>query len=78
MLKDNIAKIPIFKHFDPDCPPVIVVYASKRAVSANLVQEHDETYWPVTLTSPTLKLNEIDYRMVIKAFRALLCILHIG
>ena len=29
MLKDKIAKTPILKHFDPDRPPVIVVYASK-------------------------------------------------
>ena len=41
MLKDKIAKTPILKHFDPDRPPVIVVYASKWAVSAALLQEHD-------------------------------------
>ena len=57
MLKDKIAKTPILKHFDPDRPPVIVVYASKWAVSAALLQEHDGVYWPVTFTNTTLKPN---------------------
>ena len=34
MLKAKIATTPILKHFDPDRIPVIVVYASKWAVSA--------------------------------------------
>uniref|UniRef100_A0AAV1V6X5 Uncharacterized protein n=1 Tax=Peronospora matthiolae TaxID=2874970 RepID=A0AAV1V6X5_9STRA len=38
-LKDKIAKTPIFEHFDPDRPPVIVVYTSKWAVSAALLQD---------------------------------------
>ena len=50
MLKDKIAKTPILKIFDPNRPPVIVVYASKWAVSAALLQEHDGVYWSVTLT----------------------------
>ena len=68
MLKDKIAKTSIFKHFDPDRPPVIVVYASKWAVSAALLQEHDGTYWFVTFRSRTLKPNEISYGMVEKRF----------
>ena len=68
MLKDKIAKTPILKHFDPDRHPVIVVYASKWAVSAALLQEHDVTYWFVTFTSRTLKPNEISYGMVEKRF----------
>lgn len=39
MLKDKIAKTPILKHFDPDRAPVIVLYASKWAVSAALLQK---------------------------------------
>ena len=54
MLKGKIAKTPIPKHFDPDRPPVIVVCASKWAVSAALLQEHDRTYCSVTFTSRTL------------------------
>ena len=50
MLKNKIAKTPILKQFDPNRPPVIVVYASKWAVSASLLQEYDGVYWPVTLT----------------------------
>ena len=68
MLKDKIAKTLIPKHFDPDRPPVIVVDASKWAVSAALLQEHDGTYWFVTFTSRTLKPNEISYGMVEKRF----------
>ena len=78
MLKDKIAKTPILKHFDPDRPPVIVVYASKWAVSAALLQEHDGVYWPVTFTSRKLKPNKIIYRMVEKEVLALLRILDIG
>ena len=62
MLKDKIAKTPMLKHFDPDRHPVIVVYASKWAVSAALLQEHDKIYWPVTFTSRTLKPKVINYR----------------
>ena len=68
MLKDKIAKTPLLKHFDPDCPPVIVVYASKWAVSAALLQGHDGKYWPVTLTSLKLKPNGINYGLAKKRF----------
>ena len=64
MSKDKIFKNSILKHFDPDRPPMIVVYGSKWAVSAALLQEHDGTYWPVTFTSRKLKSNEINYGMV--------------
>ena len=57
---------------------MIVVYPSKWAVSAALLQEHDGVYWPVTFTSRTLKPNEIKYGMVKKEVLALLRILDIG
>ncbi|POM58456.1 Reverse transcriptase [Phytophthora palmivora] len=41
--------------------PVVVVYASKWAIAAVLMQEHDGVYKPVTFTSRTLKPNEINY-----------------
>ena len=66
MLNAKIATTPILKHFDPDRLPVIVVYASKWAVSASLLQEYDGIYWPVTFTSRTLKPNEVNYGMVEK------------
>ena len=78
MLKDKIAKTPILKHFDPDRIPVIVVYASKWAVSAALLQEHDGVYWPVTFSSRTLKPNEVNYGMVEKEVLALLRMLDVG
>ena len=68
MLKDKIAKTSILKHFDPYRPPVIVVYTSKWAVSAALLQEHDGTYWFVTFTSRMLTPNEISYGIVEKRF----------
>ena len=39
--KQKIATTPILKHYGPDRPPVIVVYASKWAVSAALLQKHE-------------------------------------
>ena len=78
MLKNKIAKTPILKQFGPDCPPEIVVYARKWAVSAALLQEHDGVYWPVMFTSRTLKPNEINYGRVKKKVLALLRILDIG
>ena len=78
VLMNNIAKTPVLKHFDPDRPLMIVVYASKKAVSAALLQEHDGTYWPVPCTSRTLRPNEINYGIVEKEVLALLRILYIG
>ena len=77
MLNDKIDKTPILIHFDPDRSRVIVVYNSKWAVSAALLQEHDEIYWPVTLTSQTLNTNETNYGMVEKDVLAMLRILDI-
>ena len=41
-LQAKVALTPILKHFDPDWTPVIVVHASKWAVSAALLQVHDQ------------------------------------
>uniref|UniRef100_M4BGF5 Reverse transcriptase/retrotransposon-derived protein RNase H-like domain-containing protein n=1 Tax=Hyaloperonospora arabidopsidis (strain Emoy2) TaxID=559515 RepID=M4BGF5_HYAAE len=41
MLKAKVARTPVLRHFDPDRRSVIVAYASKWAVSAALLQEHD-------------------------------------
>ena len=66
MLKAKTATTPILKHIDPDLIPVIVVYASKWAVSASLLQEYDGVYWTVTFVSRILKPNEINYGMMEK------------
>ncbi|POM76149.1 Reverse transcriptase [Phytophthora palmivora] len=70
-LKNKIVNAPILLHFDVDRQPVVVVYASKWAISAALMQEHDGVYMPVTFTSRTLKPNEINYGMVDKEVLAL-------
>ncbi|GMF41602.1 unnamed protein product [Phytophthora fragariaefolia] len=67
----------IKRQFDPDRAPVVVVYASKWAISASLVQEHDGAYWPAMFTSRTLKSNEINYGIVDKEVLALLRILDV-
>ncbi|POM67692.1 Reverse transcriptase [Phytophthora palmivora] len=84
-LKYKIVNAPILQHIDVDRQPVVVVYASKWAISAALMQEHYGVYKPVTFTSRTLKPNEINYGMVDKEVLALLRIdksvdapLHIG
>jgi len=77
MLKAKVASTPLLKHFDPDRVPVVVVYASKWAISAALMQEHDGVYWPVMFTSRTLKPNEINYGIVDKEVLALLRILDV-
>ena len=77
LLKEKIATASILKHFDPDWPPVIVVYASKWAVSAALLQEYDGVYWPVTFSSRTLQPNEVNYGVVEKEVLALLRMLDI-
>ncbi|GMF29744.1 unnamed protein product [Phytophthora lilii] len=61
ILKNKIATAPVLKHFDPERIPVIVMYASKWAISAALMQEHDGVCMPVTFTSRTLKPNELNY-----------------
>ena len=59
MLKAQIATASMLNYFDPDRHPVIVVYASNWAVSAALKQEYDGVFFPVALTSRTLKPNEL-------------------
>ncbi|POM80706.1 LOW QUALITY PROTEIN: Reverse transcriptase [Phytophthora palmivora] len=76
-LKNKIVNAPILQHFDVDRQPVVVVYASKWAISTALMQEHDGVYKPVAFTSRTLKPNEINYGMVDKEVLALLRILDI-
>ncbi|POM62666.1 reverse transcriptase [Phytophthora palmivora] len=77
ILKNKIVTAPILQHFDIDRQPVVVVYASKWAISAALTQEHDGIYKSVTFTSRTLKPNEINYGMVDKEVLALLRILDV-
>ena len=77
MLKANIATASMLKHFDPDRPIVIVVYASKRAVSAALIQEYDGVYHLVTFTGRTLKPNELKYGTVEKEVLALLRVMDV-
>ena len=64
MLKAKKATAPILKHFDSDRPPVIVVYDSKWAVSAAMIQEYNSVYCPVEFTSRNLKPNEFSYGTV--------------
>ena len=40
---------------------MIVVYASKWAVSAALLQKHEGVYWPINFSSRTLNPNEVNY-----------------
>ena len=56
---------------------MIVVYASKWAVLAALLQKHEGLYWPVTFSSRTLKPDEVNYVMVRKEVLALLRMLDI-
>jgi hypothetical protein len=69
---------PILKHFDPGRRPVVIVYASEWAISASLVQEHEEIYLPVTFVSRTLKPNELNYGVVEKEVLALLRMLDLA
>uniref|UniRef100_A0AAV1TR68 Reverse transcriptase/retrotransposon-derived protein RNase H-like domain-containing protein n=1 Tax=Peronospora matthiolae TaxID=2874970 RepID=A0AAV1TR68_9STRA len=77
MLKAKIATAPMLEHFDPDRPPVIVVYASKWAVSAALIQEYDGMHHPVMFTSRTQKPYELNYGTVEKEVLALLRVLDV-
>ncbi|GMF47857.1 unnamed protein product [Phytophthora fragariaefolia] len=77
VLKEKIVNAPILTHFDPDKRPVVILYASKWAISAALVQEHEGVYKPVTFTSRTLKPNEINYGIVDKEVLALLRMLDV-
>ena len=45
MLTVKFAQTPVLRNFDPDRRPVIVVYTSKWAESAALLQEHDGVNW---------------------------------
>ncbi|POM70367.1 Reverse transcriptase, partial [Phytophthora palmivora] len=77
-LKSKIASTPILRHFDIDRETVVIVYASDWAISAALVQEYDQIYYPITFVSRTLKSNELNYSPVEKEVLALLRILDLG
>ncbi|GMF40673.1 unnamed protein product [Phytophthora fragariaefolia] len=77
VLKDKIVNAPILTHFDPDKRPMVILYASKCAISAALVQEHEGVYKPVTFTSRTLRPNEFNYGVVDKEVLALLRVLDV-
>uniref|UniRef100_A0AAV1UDV9 Reverse transcriptase/retrotransposon-derived protein RNase H-like domain-containing protein n=1 Tax=Peronospora matthiolae TaxID=2874970 RepID=A0AAV1UDV9_9STRA len=57
---------PILRHFDLSKDAVIVVYTSKWAISASLVQDYDGLFMPVTFTSRILKANEFNCSTVEK------------
>ncbi|POM68857.1 Reverse transcriptase [Phytophthora palmivora] len=77
-LKSKIATTPILRHFDMDREAVVIVYASDWAISAALVQEYDQIYYPITFVSRTLKSNELNYSPVEKEVLVLLRILDLG
>ncbi|GMF16978.1 unnamed protein product [Phytophthora fragariaefolia] len=56
VLKDKIVNAPILTHFDPDKRPVVILYTSKWAVSAALVQEHEGGRWAALLSNWTLEI----------------------
>ena len=74
-VEDKIVTAPILHHFDSDKEPVVIVYASKWAISASLVQEYERLFIPGTFTSRPLKPNEINYGLEDKEVLALLRIL---
>ena len=76
-LKAIIAATPILYQFNPVRTPVIVVSASKRAVSAALLQERDRVYWSATFCSLTSGPNKDDYGMVETTSLPLLRIMYI-
>ncbi|KAE8965360.1 hypothetical protein PR002_g28698 [Phytophthora rubi] len=77
-LKEKVASTPILRHFRPELQPVVVVYANNWAISAALMQEHDDMFHPVMFASRTLKSNELNYGIVEKEVLALLRVLDLG
>ncbi|CAH0474368.1 unnamed protein product [Peronospora belbahrii] len=61
MRKNKIATAPILRHFEPSKEAVIIVYASKWAISASLVEDRGGILMPVTFTSRTIKANKLYY-----------------
>ncbi|POM64548.1 Reverse transcriptase, partial [Phytophthora palmivora] len=76
--KLEIASTPILRHFDADREAVVIVYASDWAISAALVQEYNQIYYPITFVSRTLKSNELNYSPVEKEVLVLLRTLDLG
>ncbi|KAE9108531.1 hypothetical protein PF010_g11867 [Phytophthora fragariae] len=77
-LKEKVASTPILRHFRPELQPVVVVYANDWAISAALMQEHDDMFHPVMFASRTSKSNELNYGIVEKEVLALLRVLDLG
>ncbi|POM69566.1 LOW QUALITY PROTEIN: Reverse transcriptase [Phytophthora palmivora] len=77
-LKSKIASTPILRRFDVDREAMVIVYVRDWAISAALVQEYDQIYYPITFVGRTLKSNELNYSPVEKEVLALLRILDLG
>ncbi|KAG4047094.1 hypothetical protein PC123_g17545 [Phytophthora cactorum] len=77
-LKGKIATTPTLCHFDPYRQATVVVYASDWAVSAALMQEHVQIYYPISFISRILKPNEINYGEEEKKTLALLRMLDLN
>ncbi|KAE9305192.1 hypothetical protein PF008_g21782 [Phytophthora fragariae] len=77
-LKEKVASTPILRHFRRELQPVVVVYANDWAISAALMQEHDDMFHPVMFASRTLQSNELNYGIVEKVVLALLRVLDLG
>ena len=76
-LRRRLTEAPVLRHFHPELPVYVMLYANNWAVSATIMQEHDEKLHPVKFVGRVLKASEINYQLAEKEILALLRVLKV-
>ena len=76
-LRQRLTEAPILKHFQSERPVYVMLYANTWAVSATIMQEHDDVMHPVKFVGRVLKQSELNYQLAEKEILALLRVLKV-
>ncbi|OWY91452.1 hypothetical protein PHMEG_00039961 [Phytophthora megakarya] len=77
VLQRKVAEAPILRHFDDKKEVHVMLYANEWALSATLMQMHDDKLHPVRFCGRVLKDAEMNYHSAEKEVLALLLLLKV-
>ncbi|OWY96015.1 hypothetical protein PHMEG_00033827 [Phytophthora megakarya] len=76
-LQQKVTEAPILRHFDSKKEVHIMLYANEWALSATLMQMHDDKLHPIRICGRVLKDAEMNYHSAEKEVLALLLLLKV-
>ena len=77
MLQQQIAKIPLLRHFDSTADVHVIVFANKCAMSSTLMKMHDDILHLIRFRGRILKDSEINYHPAVREVLAPLKLLNV-